>query len=149
MLLRALGLLALAACGGTAGPTTDAVIHDACSPLALVTTATDRQASLEAAQAMWRDHGAPSLGLRADTTLEVRFDAAAGAFHGLYEDGVIYINDDLVEPELSIVVAHELGHAFGLVHITDRASVMNPANLTVPPNDADRNAIVTLWGTCD
>jgi Zn-dependent peptidase ImmA (M78 family) len=108
---------------------------------------------MEGAQDLWRDRGAPSLGYRAGATLEVRFDSAAPQFHGLYDDqaGVIYVNQDLVDPGLlSIVIAHELGHAFGLLHIDagERASVMNPGNLTTPPTDADQAAIEALWGAC-
>ena len=103
------------------------------------------------AQALWRDRGAPAVGLRADTTVNVIFEDAAPSFHGLYDDtsGVIYINNDLAAGEsLSIVIAHELGHAFGLPHITDRPSVMNPGNLTIKPNVADQAAIEALWGNC-
>jgi predicted Zn-dependent protease len=48
------------------------------------------------------------------------------------------------------VIAHELGHAFGLVHVSPdtRPSVMNPGNTTVAPNDGDRAALEALWGTC-
>jgi hypothetical protein len=151
--LRALGLLALAACGGPADSTID-LTHDPCAPLALVSAnASEIQTSgIEAAQDLWRDHGAPSIGLRAGATVEVKFETAAGAFHGLYDDqaGMIYINNDLVdEPTLSIVIAHELGHAFGLFHIDDRPSVMNAGNLTITPNDADREALQALWGHCE
>lgn len=68
----------------------------------------------------------------------------------MYEDevGLIYINDALAAPELGIVIAHELGHAFGLPHIQGRASVMNAGNLTVAPNDDDRRALEALWGDC-
>lgn len=104
------------------------------------------------AQKLWRDHGAPSLGLRADTTVEVKFDPAAPAFRGLYDDntGLIYINNEITDPTmLSIVIAHELGHAFGLVHVTDHVSVMNPGNVTTTPNDSDREALAALWGVCE
>jgi hypothetical protein len=148
-----LGLLALAACGGTADSTID-VTHDACAPLALVAAAPTpaQTAGISRAQDLWRSHGAPAVGLRADVTVEVHFDTASPAFHGLYNDetGVIYINREISdETTLSIVIAHELGHAFGLVHVTDRDSVMNPGNLTVVPNDGDRDALASLWGTCD
>ena len=104
------------------------------------------------AQALWRDRGAPSLGLRADTTVNVVFEEAADAFHGLYDDsnGVIYINTAISDPKvLSIVIAHELGHAFGLPHITERPSVMNPGNITVLPNEGDAAALEALWGRCE
>lgn len=83
--------------------------------------------------------------------MEVRFDEAAPPFHGLYDDseGVIYINRGIIdERTLSIVIAHELGHAFGLLHVDDRESVMNPGNLDTPPNAADQAAIEALWGAC-
>jgi len=103
------------------------------------------------AQALWRDRGAPSVGLRADTTVNVVFEEAASAFHGLYDDsaGVIYINTEITDPKvLPIVIAHELGHAFGLPHVTGRASVMNPGNLTIAPNESDQAALEALWGNC-
>jgi hypothetical protein len=151
--LRHLGVLALlAACSANANEPIE-LTHDACAPLALVSTtaSTEQLEGLAAAQALWRDRGAPSLGLRAGATLEVRFEDAAPAFHGLYDDttGLIYINTDLREPALAIVVAHELGHAFGLLHVTDRESLMNPGNLATPPTAEDQLALAALWGACD
>lgn len=136
------------ACNGNDAPI--AAAHDACAPLALVTSSgTDTQrAALDDAQTLWRDRGAPALGLRAAATLEVRFEAAADVFHGLYDDAqdVIYINAALADP--TIVIAHELGHAFGLAHVTDRISVMNAGNLTTPPTEEDQLALERLWGAC-
>lgn len=103
------------------------------------------------AEALWRDRGAPSIGLRADTTVHVVFEEAAAAFHGLYDDtsGIIYINTEITDPKvLSIVIAHEVGHAFGLPHVTGRPSVMNPGNLTITPNAEDQAALEALWGNC-
>lgn len=127
--------------------------HDACAPLALVsTTATELQlGGIEAAQRLWRERGAPALGLRAGSTLEVRFEKSAGAFFGLYDDehGVIYINSTIANKDaLAVVIAHELGHAFGLPHVTDRTSVMNPGNLQTVPNESDQRALAALWGDC-
>jgi predicted Zn-dependent protease len=107
---------------------------------------------IQAAQALWRERGAPALGLRAGATLEVRFEAAAGAFYGLYDDehGVIYINSQIANDSmLAVVIAHELGHAFGLPHVTDRISLMNPGNVTTTPTADDQRELARLWGSCD
>jgi hypothetical protein len=141
------GIIALlAACGGEEPV---AITHDACAPLTLVGASTEtQQHAIADAMAMWREQGA--FGLGAGDEVEVRFEAAADVFHGLYDGGVIYVNESIAEePTLAIVIAHELGHAFGLVHVSDRVSVMNPGNLLTPPNDSDRVALQTLWGTCD
>lgn len=155
--MRLLGVLAVAtlvACGGTNDGSID-VTHDACAPLALVsTTPTDLQsAAMVDAQDLWKDHGAPSLGLRAGATVEVRFEEASPVFHGLYDDttGIIYINNTITDQHvMSIVIAHELGHAFGLVHVpeSERASLMNPGNLTTTPTLEDQHAVELLWGSC-
>ena len=151
--MRFLGVLALAACSTESGATIEHA-HDACAPLALIsTTATTQQLDgMQAAQALWRERGAPALGLRAGSTLEVRFESASGAFHGLYDDAnrVIFINSEISNDSiLAIVIAHELGHAFGLPHNSDRDSLMNPGNLTITPTLDDQQALARLWGTCD
>jgi hypothetical protein len=144
---------ALGACGANDGNSTIEHTHDACSPLALVSEApTEVQtAGMRGGEQLWVDYGAPAIGRRSGTTLQVVFEEAAGAFRGLYDDQqvLIYINRGITdEATLSVVIAHELGHAFGLPHITDRPSVMNPGNLTIRPNADDRLAIEALWGAC-
>jgi len=121
------------------------------------TAATTTQAQgLADALALWRARGVTAF----DATpapgapvLRLEFQSAAAIFHGLYDDqaGVIYINDDLTEPAtISIVVAHELGHAFGLFHVpaSERLSVMNPGNLAIAPTAEDQRAVEALWGAC-
>lgn len=151
-------------------------MHDVCAPIALtVSEPTDVQrAGINGALALWRSHGIGTLSVidgvaagplpaptapdaptapTAPDAIEVRFQEAALPFHGLYDDetGVVYINRRIEDPTpLSIVLAHELGHAFGLPHVdfTERTSLMNPGNFVTPPTDADRTAIEALWGRC-
>lgn len=145
----------LAACASP-GTSTIAMTHDACTPPSVVAGASAsaaQTAGITAAEALWRGRGAPELGVNPGITLEVRFQPAALAFYGLYDDtaGVIYINDQLADPtQLSIVIAHELGHAFGLVHVSPdlRLSLMNPGNLDVAPTADDQHALEALWGVC-
>ena len=154
-LLGALAIGAFAACSG-GGDTTIDLTHDACAPLALVSAAATslQLEGIEAGQALWRDRGAPALGLRAGATIDVQFQTAAAAFYGLYDDetGIIYINQDITSrPALAIVIAHELGHAFGLPHVdkSERLSLMNPGNLTTAPTEEDQRALMALWGACE
>lgn len=151
----------MGACGSGGGDDTIDITHDACAPIILTTsTLTEVQTDgILDAIALWRARGVPALTVRdaaqrAFTTapsIVLEFDDAAPAFHGLYDDerAVIYVNRGLTHrAALSIVIAHELGHAFGLEHVTGRASLMNPGNLTTPPNEEDEVALEALWGDC-
>jgi Zn-dependent peptidase ImmA (M78 family) len=101
--------------------------------------------------ALW--HKVATLELSADPgsrAVPVGFQSAASEFHGLYEPdrGDVLINEDLTDPhQLAVVIAHELGHAMGLVHVTYN-SVMQAGNLTIEPQPADAQALQALWGTC-
>ena len=148
-------VLLCAGCAGPSGGTTIATTFDPCNPPSVVSpTANDVQnAGIAGALALWRDHGAPTLGTAANGEVEVRFQHAAPLFRGFYDDhaAIIYINDDLSDPPtLAIVIAHELGHAFGLYHISPdvRPSVMNPGNVTVTPTEEDQRTLESSWGVC-
>jgi hypothetical protein len=158
-LVVALGA-ALACTGACTSPSDTVldVVFDVCEPFVVnapEASAVQRE-GIERALELWRDRGVEG----ASTTLaegvpvvEVRFADASPAFHGVYEDevGVIYINSRLGDPEtLAVVMSHELGHAFGLWHVSDadRHSVMNPGNLDVTATLDDGLALTALWGAC-
>jgi hypothetical protein len=157
--LRTTAVFLAALLGGCAAGDGDRVlevVHDACEPLHLVaSSATDEERiSLDDATAMWNELGQTRLttaATRDARTLEVRFETAAPVFHGLYDDerGIVYVNHRLEDPrERAITIAHEVGHALGLWHVTGRDSVMNPANLSLEPNDDDAAELELLWGRC-
>jgi hypothetical protein len=83
-------------------------------------------------------------------TVPLHFRVAAEPSHGFFDPqaGQILINQDLADHALAVVVAHEVGHAFGLVHVSDRPSVMSPGNLNVEPSADDVSALAQLWGRC-
>jgi hypothetical protein len=161
--LAALAALAIGAsglgCGGGGAPSGPAVVFDACQPLALAAdpaaTAAET-AGVAAGIALWNLAAGTHLTLApgADPvsapTLPIHFQPAAPPFHGLYDapDAQIFINDDLTDHQLAVTVAHEVGHSFGLVHVTDQPSVMNPANLMIEPQAVDISTLVTRWGPC-
>jgi hypothetical protein len=149
-------LVVVAACGGS-DPSASAVAHDPCAPLAIAApgATADEQAGIADALALWRGRGVTAFtDAPADATITIRFESAADTFHGLYEpdQADLLINRDLAADRapLSIVIAHELGHAFGLVHIDPavRPSLMNAGNLVTPPTDADQRALAALWSAC-
>jgi hypothetical protein len=144
-----------------------AVTFDPCTPVMLIPDANataDQVAGVAAGAALWNaSAGADVLTTSAlpsplpgdggvAPTLPIHFQTAAAPFHGLYDapNGQIFINEDLTGEELAITVAHEVGHSFGLVHIPpdQRASLMNPGNLTVLPTPQDVATLAGLWGRC-
>jgi hypothetical protein len=147
----------LPACFSGPADTTLDVIFDPCATVVVEPSASfgaaERQ-SVADAIAMWNRAGETRLtldGVDGAPRLRVELDDAAGNFHGLYEDelGVIVINRALTDPHArAVTIAHELGHAFGLVHVAGRPSVMNPGNLAIEPDALDFAGVVALWSGC-
>lgn len=140
-------------CGtGSAAP---ALTFDPCNPTTITAPAatSDQVASIDAAIAMWHMRGVAGLARGDATQVAVEFRDATDAIYGFYDDttATVYVNTRVDDPERrAITIAHELGHALGLVHIPldERASVMNPGNLTIAPTADDSAALVALWGSC-
>lgn len=144
-------------------PTVIETVFDPCAPLIVDVDADStaaEAASVAAGAAMWRAAVAARVDVASADNVDVdaprvpvRFDPAGAAFHGYYDDvdGVVFINDAINDDDVrAVTVAHELGHAFGLLHVSERErpSVMNDGNTTVGINDGDRDAIAALWGRC-
>jgi hypothetical protein len=146
-------------CGGAPATGDAAITFDPCAPLALVldpsATAAERD-GLQAAVELWNQTAATRLiagAASADAAaVPVHFQAAAAPDHGLYDaqTAKIFLNDDLAGPSLTVVTAHEIGHAMGLVHVDpgSRISVMNPGNLSTTPTSADAAQLIAIWGRC-
>jgi hypothetical protein len=145
-----------------------AVRVDPCEPavLALDPEATaDQKAGVRAGIELWNrgisarlsvsdQSQSPDAGAAAPssspTTLPLHFRRAAAPSHGYFDPptGQILINEALTAHELTVTIAHEVGHAFGLAHVTGRPSVMTPGNLKVEPNEGDFAELVAMWGAC-
>ena len=106
---------------------------------------------------LWNDRAGTHLMMGADpqagsgaSGLPIHFQNAGPPFHGLYDapSGQVFINTDLAGAPLAVTIAHEIGHAFGLVHVPadQRTSVMNPNNLVVEPTAEDVDTLATRWG---
>jgi hypothetical protein len=156
-LLRAPFVLAIFTSCSSDPQTALRTVFDPCQPVvaapdAMATPA--ERASVEQAIQIWRHAAALEVTLDAAPhapSIPIHFQAAAGAFHGLYDDhaGEIFVNQDLMDPNArAITIAHELGHAFGLLHVVGRPSLMNPGNTTVPPTAEDIATLAASWGAC-
>ena len=159
VLSLSLSLIAAAGCGGAGGESAgDPIAFDACAPLPLLTDAglTDAEAAgVVAGAALWNQRAGTHLMMAPDpgaVGLPIHFQNAAAPFHGFYDapSGQVFINTDLSGAALAVTIAHEIGHAFGLVHVPadQRTSVMNPNNLVVEPTAQDIDTLAMRWGVC-
>jgi hypothetical protein len=165
LLVFALGAAAASVTGCAEAPAAGgpAIAFDPCTPLSLAPDATAtaaQQAGVAAGAALWNASAgsdllmaaAPAADAGTTPVLPIHFQVAAAPFHGLYDapHGQVFVNEDLVGEDLAITVAHEVGHAFGLVHISPdvRASLMNPGNLSVLPTPQDVATLADIWGRC-
>src|SRR5262245_60542804 len=139
-------------CGGAGIGDGEPITFDACAPLTVESDAnlSDAQAAgIDAAIALWNQRAGTRLTRAAGpgpsgqeaSGLPIHFQAAAPPFHGLYDapNGQVFINTDLDGEALAITITHEIGHAYGLTHVSadQRTSVMNPNNLVVEPTPED------------
>jgi hypothetical protein len=171
-----LALLSLAAvgCGQNVQPHALEHTFDACAPLTVVTApglTAEQAQGVSDGIAMWNTGAATQLSTATSATPDVEaeaeadagatggarvplvFQGAADNFHGLYDDAaaIVFINQDLTDLRpLSITVAHELGHVFGLLHVPadQRTSLMNSGNTTTELTPEDVDTLALLWGRC-
>jgi hypothetical protein len=162
VLASSLGLSALLAigCGAPPQEAGETIVFDACAPTLLRLSPEASPADHEAvtaALALWQTAGGPPLGVASaaeplfEQVLPIGFQPAAPLFYGLYRParGDILINSQLARPEArAITIAHEIGHAFGLPHVSGHRSLMNPGNLQVPPSGEEARLIFQRSGTC-
>ena len=136
------------------------LVYDPCSPLTIAVEADVGAAEVlgvEGAILAWKGVLPARIvigaGPQAADVLPIYFQPGDTFFRGIYWDGPgeIAIGRDRVDPaDYPLAIAHEMGHAFGLLHVSkaDRLSVMNVSNLEVAPNEEDAAAVRALWATC-
>lgn len=132
--------------------------YDPCAGLTLVTTNAreDELESVDRALALWNEAGGFRLTREIQpgfSALKIEFEVASEASRGLYDDerGVVIVNRAIQDEHVrTITVAHELGHSFGLWHVSpdERRSLMNPQNKSLGPTEEDVASVRALWASC-
>lgn len=113
----------------------------------------EQLASIDTAISMWSARGVNGLQRGEGAQVSLVFKNAAPSMYGFYDEttATVYVNLRITDPsQRAVVIAHELGHALGLLHVSPnvRSSVMNPGNVVIEPTDADAAALVDAWGAC-
>jgi hypothetical protein len=151
-------VLAIAFLTGCADAPPGAVerVFDPCATRVVVPNdATDEErASVDAALALWNEAAGLSLSRDGEgEPLPIELVHTLPALFGAYDDraGTILINRSISDPRArSIVLAHELGHAFGMLHAAPEGgeSLMRAGNTSVPPTPLDVQRLRSLWDVC-
>jgi len=143
----------------TSSDTIDTV-YDPCSALTVVVDddISDEQiAGIERAIELWGNVLPAQItigsGPKARDALPIRFEPGEPFYRGMYWDaiGEISIASDRLAPkDYGLAIAHELGHAFGLLHVAknERLSVMNVGNLEIAPTEQDATNVRARWPSC-
>jgi len=121
--------------------------------IAAPSVTTEQRRSIDDAIALWSAAGVTAFSLGDAPQVTVQFKSGAAVVYGYYDDttATVYVNTEVTDAaQRAIVLANELGHTLGLVHIaaSTRLSVMNPGNLTVAPTADDAAALAAIWGSC-
>lgn len=148
----------LVACAAQEEAYTIKTVFDPCAPLVLVPDGgLERDEVEDIAEGIGLWNGLVGSRLTLDEVegaprLPIRFEQAAAPIFGHYDDeeALVHVNETLARDQRVIVLAHEVGHAFGLLHVDaeDRASVMNHGNRDIVPNSSDAAALAAMWGSC-
>lgn len=135
-------------------------VYDPCSPLTIVVedgVTAEELGGIEGAIALWNavlpTQIAIGSGPKAPDALPIRFEPGEPFYRGIYWDAtgdISIARDRLASGDYALAIAHEMGHAFGLLHVakTERLSVMNVGNLAVPPTEQDATLVRARWDTC-
>ncbi len=148
-----------AGCGSAAQDNAPiATVFNPCSPLVIDTRPgldEAESASVDQALKMWNDAAPLALTRQpvdAAPHIPVSFVKTAPFVRGYYDDakGTVLVNRALTAHAKAIILAHELGHAFGLHHVSrdTRHSVMNPGTPDIAPTARDAEVLMEHWPTC-
>lgn len=133
------------------------MVFDPCDPLVLVPQGASpaQLDSIERGIELWKDVADVRVGLSgpADARRLPIELVETEWYMGHFDDqaGKIEIATRVTDPAaFAVVLAHELGHAFGLYHVEpdERVSVMNTGNVSTPPLEGDIEVLEHMWGSC-